>query len=159
MITHQHNGMLQTHGVTATQSFVPALAHIGMAWHGTQACSCALISAGNASGHLYMNLFNTFEVPVDASLSFQLAFPSTMLPDMQAMSSATEDMLSKVWTAGEARDVYADYNDLTLDITTNALFGVDMNSSQAAGISGELLSSPTVSWFPLSMLLFGPCVT
>lgn len=59
---------------------------------------------------------------------------------LQAMSEATEHMLSSVWVSGGIRDVYADYNDLTLSITTNALFGVDMSSSQSAGISSKLAS-------------------
>lgn len=59
---------------------------------------------------------------------------------LQAMSEATEHMLSSVWASGGTRDVYADYNDLTLSITTNALFGVDMSSSQSAGISSKLAS-------------------
>ena len=58
---------------------------------------------------------------------------------VQAMSQATQHMLSSVWASGGgARDVYADYNELTLSITTNALFGVDMTSRQSAGISGKL---------------------
>lgn len=52
-----------------------------------------------------------------------------------AMSSATQHMLRRVWGRGGVRDVYADFNELTLNITTNALFGVDMSSCQAAGIS------------------------
>lgn len=57
---------------------------------------------------------------------------------MQAMSQATQHMLDSVWAAGGSRDVYADYNELTLSITTNALFGVNMSSSQSAGISSKL---------------------
>ena len=56
---------------------------------------------------------------------------------MQAMSSATQDMLGGVWSEGGIRDVYADFNELTLNITTIALFGVDMSSRQALGISGR----------------------
>lgn len=56
---------------------------------------------------------------------------------MQAMCSATEHMLAEVWFEGGVRDVYADFNELTLNITTNALFGVEMSSSQALSISGE----------------------
>lgn len=56
---------------------------------------------------------------------------------LQAMASATQHLLEEVWAQGGVRDVYADFNELTLNITTNALFGVDMSSSQAAGISGE----------------------
>lgn len=52
-----------------------------------------------------------------------------------AMCSATGHMLAEVWSQGGVRDVYADFNELTLNITTNALFGVDMSSSQALGIS------------------------
>ena len=46
-------------------------------------------------------------------------------------------MLSNTWADRGTRDVYADYNELTLSITTNALFGVDMSSSQSAGISSK----------------------
>ncbi|KAL3147617.1 hypothetical protein ABBQ38_014667 [Trebouxia sp. C0009 RCD-2024] len=52
-----------------------------------------------------------------------------------AMMSATEHLLGHVWAQGDVRDVYADFNELTLTITTNALFGVDMSSRQAAGIT------------------------
>ncbi|DBB01015.1 TPA: hypothetical protein ACH3X1_000917 [Trebouxia sp. C0004] len=52
-----------------------------------------------------------------------------------AMCSATGHMLAEVWGQGGVRDVYADFNELTLNITTNALFGVDMSSSQALSIS------------------------
>ncbi|DBA77753.1 TPA: hypothetical protein ACH3X2_008443 [Trebouxia sp. C0005] len=52
-----------------------------------------------------------------------------------AMCSATGHMLAEVWSQSGVRDVYADFNELTLNITTNALFGVDMSSSQALGIS------------------------
>ena len=69
---------------------------------------------------------------------------------VQAMSQATQHMLGSVWASGGgARDVYADYNELTLSITTTALFGVDMTSSQSAGISGKLYISPmheSYSW-------------
>lgn len=66
---------------------------------------------------------------------------------MQAMTSATQHMLSRVWSKGGVRDVYADFNELTLDITTKALFGVNMSSSQAAGISGrcDLKPAPAVT--------------
>lgn len=53
------------------------------------------------------------------------------------MSQATQHMLSNTWADRGTRDVYADYNELTLSITTNALFGVDMSSSQSAGISSK----------------------
>lgn len=56
---------------------------------------------------------------------------------LQAMASSTEHLLAHVWGQGGVRDVYADFNELTLNITTNALFGVDMSSAQAAGISGK----------------------
>ena len=75
------------------------------------------------------------------------------------MASATEHLLAEVWAQGGVRDVYADFNELTLNITTNALFGVDMSSSQAAGISGKhsqgkppLPPPPPPTHFPL------PCV-
>ena len=56
------------------------------------------------------------------------------------MSSATQHMLGGLWGRGGVRDVYADFNELTLNITTNALFGVNMSSRQAAGISGMRFS-------------------
>lgn len=58
--------------------------------------------------------------------------------------SATEHLLGHVWAEGGVRDVYADFNELTLTITTNALFGVDVSSRQAAGITGEPAAPPAI---------------
>lgn len=50
----------------------------------------------------------------------------------KAMSICTADMLSSVWApeVGKARDIYADFNQLTLDITLSALFGTELASSE-----------------------------
>ncbi|KAG2496159.1 hypothetical protein HYH03_005761 [Edaphochlamys debaryana] len=40
-----------------------------------------------------------------------------------AMVAATEDMLEGAWGRGGVRDVYADFNELTLQVTLEALFG------------------------------------
>lgn len=61
------------------------------------------------------------------------------------MASATEHLVEHTWAQAGVRDVYADFNELTLTITTNALFGVDMSSSQAAGISGAQPASCSCS--------------
>ena len=66
------------------------------------------------------------------------------------MCEATGHMLAEVWSQGGVRDVYADFNELTLSITTNALFGVDMSSSQALGISGDQ------KWCMMHPIMIGP---
>jgi hypothetical protein len=54
------------------------------------------------------------------------------------MTSMTEQMLSSRWRGGGRRDVYADYNELTLWITMRALFGTDTTrGSQAQRIAGS----------------------
>lgn len=49
----------------------------------------------------------------------------------KAMTTCTADMLGSVWApeTGKARDIYEDFNQLTLDITLAALFGTELASS------------------------------
>lgn len=49
----------------------------------------------------------------------------------KAMATCTADMLDKLWApdANRARDIYTDFNQLTLDITLAALFGSKLASS------------------------------
>jgi cytochrome P450 len=62
-----------------------------------------------------------------------------LLHHLQAMTAATQDMLARMWRQDGRRDVYADFNDLTLRITVGALFGATVDSRQARRVSGEAL--------------------
>ena len=56
---------------------------------------------------------------------------------MQAMAAATEQMMQTRWRPGAQRDIYADFNALTLDVTTRALFGSNLQASDSRQITGE----------------------
>ena len=58
---------------------------------------------------------------------------------VQAMADAAGDLVGEVWAGGGARDVYADFNALTLDIVTKVLFGWDVDPQQASTIVGAPL--------------------
>ncbi len=62
------------------------------------------------------------------------------------MTTATEAMLDRMWRQGGRRDVYADFNDLTLRITVDALFGSTVDSRQARRVAGELLRMLHPPW-------------
>lgn len=47
------------------------------------------------------------------------------------MVAVTQGMLQAKWASGGVRDVYKDYNELTLRITMNALFGADTDGPEA----------------------------
>jgi len=51
-----------------------------------------------------------------------------------------------MWRQGGRRDVYADFNDLTLRITVDALFGSTVDSRQARRVAGELLRMLHPPW-------------
>lgn len=53
------------------------------------------------------------------------------------MAAATQDMLARIWRQDGRRDVYSDFNDLTLRITVGALFGATVDSRQARRVSGD----------------------
>ena len=57
----------------------------------------------------------------------------------QAMGSATRQMLATGWAGSGRRDVYSDFNALTLQITTEALFGKNLPKGQGAKVTGVLL--------------------
>ena len=54
----------------------------------------------------------------------------------QAMAAATQRLVDGPWAGGGPRDVYADFNALTLDIVTEVLFGWDIAREQASLIVG-----------------------
>ena len=56
---------------------------------------------------------------------------------VQAMAAATEQMMQTRWRPGAQRDIYADFNALTLDVTTRALFGSNLPASESRQITGE----------------------
>lgn len=45
-------------------------------------------------------------------------------------------MLTSTWRSGLIRDVYHDFNQLTLAITLSALFGSEMSGMQAEEVTG-----------------------
>ena len=56
----------------------------------------------------------------------------------EAMASAGAALLSKQWSSRSLRDVYADFNDLTLAIVADALFGADVRGEDARAINGAI---------------------
>ncbi|EIE20236.1 cytochrome P450 [Coccomyxa subellipsoidea C-169] len=56
----------------------------------------------------------------------------------QAMGSATRQMLATSWSGSGRRDVYSDFNALTLQITTEALFGKNLSAEQGAKVTGAI---------------------
>lgn len=55
---------------------------------------------------------------------------------MQAMVGATRQMLATSWSGSGRRDVYSDFNALTLQISTEALFGENLPADQGARVTG-----------------------
>jgi hypothetical protein len=55
------------------------------------------------------------------------------------MAAETRRLLDGPWAGGGRRSVYADFNTLTLDITTGALFGAELPREQAADVTGARL--------------------
>ncbi|KAK9842342.1 hypothetical protein WJX81_007701 [Elliptochloris bilobata] len=55
-----------------------------------------------------------------------------------AMAGETRSLLEGPWAGGGARPVYADFNTLTLDITTAALFGTGLPRDQATEVTGAI---------------------
>ena len=56
------------------------------------------------------------------------------------MASETQRLALDTWAHGGPRDVYADYNALTLDIVTEVLFGWDIPKEQARTIIGGAMT-------------------
>ncbi len=54
------------------------------------------------------------------------------------MVDETRQLLEGRWAGGSVRSVYADFNALTLDITTAALFGTGLPRAEAAQVTGAL---------------------
>ena len=57
---------------------------------------------------------------------------------LQAMTDCTSAMVGGQWRYSGCRDVYADLNALTLQITTQALFGDDLPAAEGVKVTGEL---------------------
>lgn len=60
-----------------------------------------------------------------------------------AMGAETRKMLDGPWRGGGRRDVYADFNDLTLRIVVSALFGEDVEGAAARELNGAIASAFT----------------
>ena len=54
------------------------------------------------------------------------------------MAHETRRLLEGPWAGGGLRPVYADFNALTLDITTAALFGTGLPRGQAAEVTSAV---------------------
>ncbi|KAG0621796.1 hypothetical protein M758_3G049100 [Ceratodon purpureus] len=52
----------------------------------------------------------------------------------EAMVNITEKMVKNTWRTGGVRDVYADFNELTMEIVASALFGADEGSENLAQV-------------------------
>lgn len=59
----------------------------------------------------------------------------------QAVEGATSAMLRQEWRFGGRRDVYADYNSLTLAVTVDALFGSAVDRVQAQQVSRSIATA------------------
>jgi hypothetical protein len=57
---------------------------------------------------------------------------------VQAMQRAAGDLVAGPWAGGGVRDVYADYNALTLQVVTDALFGADLPETASREVTGNL---------------------
>ena len=58
------------------------------------------------------------------------------------MAAAAGKLLTRTWAGGGERDIYADLNQLTLDIVTEVLFGWDIPQQQAETIMGAPVLLP-----------------
>ena len=54
------------------------------------------------------------------------------------MTDSAEAMLAAQWRYSGCRDVYQDFNALTLQITTQALFGDDLPAAEGLRVTGRL---------------------
>ena len=88
---------------------------------------------------------------------FHITMNPLMLRGVQAMAAATQKLLASAWAGGGERDVYADLNQLTLDIVTEVLFGWDIPRQQAQTIVGKpiavITTHETLSIYHLHALL------
>ena len=55
-----------------------------------------------------------------------------------SMARAGDALLRTKWSTRQLRDVYADFNDLTLSIVADALFGADVRGARASQINGAI---------------------
>ena len=67
-----------------------------------------------------------------------------MPPPMQAMLRCADDMVLRRWRDGTVRDVYAEFNRLTLRVTLEALFGARL----AAGDESAGREITGAAWSP-----------
>lgn len=63
------------------------------------------------------------------------------------MSRGAEELVNKTWTGRRSCDVYTDFNDLTLRIVTDVLFGFQTSSPDSREVTSEL-PNQEASWYP-----------
>lgn len=101
-----------------------------------------LLACGRLSSHIsrdpsfvYVSFTRAASACLGSVFSMQIAPTSTSTVQVKRYSGAvhvcTQQMISDRWapTAGRTRDLYADFNQLTLDITLAAVFGQDLSRS------------------------------
>ena len=53
------------------------------------------------------------------------------------MTRGAETLVKHTWRGSSVREVYADFNDLTLQITTDALFGFKPSNPESKRVTGN----------------------
>ena len=54
------------------------------------------------------------------------------------MTRGAEALVTHTWRGSSTREVYADFNDLTLQITTDALFGFKPSNPESNKVTGNV---------------------
>lgn len=54
------------------------------------------------------------------------------------MTRGAEALVTHTWRGSSVREVYADFNDLTLQITTDALFGFKPSNPESKRVTGDM---------------------
>ena len=63
---------------------------------------------------------------------------SAIMEYAQYMTEGTAEWLTATWGVGGTRDVYPDYNQLTLDIVLQTLFGASMSRDQGTQVADAI---------------------
>lgn len=61
------------------------------------------------------------------------------------MTRGAEALVTDIWRGATTREVYSDYNNLTLQITTDALFGFTPSNPEAKRVTGARKMTSIIS--------------
>lgn len=70
----------------------------------------------------------------------------------------TEKMVDKVWRTGGVRDVYADFNELTMEIVASALFGASEASEEMAQVGPAITQAFQFFTRRATSMFIGVCI-